>query len=317
MGIKYYIKRHSKKLIHYWKEDKIIFTKHLFRLGGMIISQPYKKFIRTMEDMEYDIKVKHREEIRKRIHGSIMYLPTKDVGLSRDLILNGTRENNSVEVFNREFKPHMQTIDIGANIGYYALMEARKVSEGEGRVCAIEPHPKAFSQLKKNMEANKYLDKGSKIILMNIGIGEKKESKEFYMSHGWNWSRFKKGEGNDELEEIRVTPLDTLDNLFKNKRIDFIRMDVEGYEFHIFKGASQLIKNNPQIKIFLEFHANHFTKPEREEFIDFLKEHNLEVKYFFSGNRNKFKKREYDDIRNAMYKTYYLLLEGKGNDDRN
>ena len=88
-------------------------------------------------------------------------------------------------------------------------------------------------------------------------------------------------------------------------------MDVEGYEFNILKGATELIKNNPGMGIFFEFHAQFFNTKKREEFIRFLRENRLRIKYLFRGDEKNPQPytRTYKDMRNALYTTYYLYLE--------
>jgi SAM-dependent methyltransferase len=60
----------------------------------------------------------------KEIRGNHMYLDVRDTGASRDLAFEGVRERLSTEAVQRELKPGCVVIDIGANIGYYTLMEA-------------------------------------------------------------------------------------------------------------------------------------------------------------------------------------------------
>ena len=93
--------------------------------------------------------------VEKEINGSRMYLDPTDKGLSIDLLVDGIREPYITEVTKRELKQGQTVVDIGANIGYYALLEARQVGP-TGRVYAIEPVPENFATLNKNVRLNQY-----------------------------------------------------------------------------------------------------------------------------------------------------------------
>lgn len=287
-------------------DNKVVFFKYLAYSFSRFLSYPFRKISLFLDDSDSRYKriVFGKKEIMLNVLGNKMLLPVADEGLTKDLIIEGIRERNSVRAFFKEYKPGMNTIDLGANLGYYLLMEAKIAQKGKGKIYAVEPNPFTFHYLKKNVKLNGY----NNIKLMNLGISDKKGKLPFYMSKSWNCSRFDKGSDDSDIIKVQQIKVDTLDNLFKGKKIDFIRMDVEGYELNILKGAKELIKNNPGIAIFFEFHAQFFNTKQREEFINFLKENNLRVKYFFTGNKNIFAHRAYKDIRNALYTTYYLYL---------
>ena len=60
-----------------------------------------------------------RRHMRKQIHGSWMDLDLRDRGISRTLLLFGTREEEHRLILNRVLRDGMTIFDIGANIGYY------------------------------------------------------------------------------------------------------------------------------------------------------------------------------------------------------
>jgi hypothetical protein len=148
---------------------------------------------------------------------------------------------------------------------------------------------------------------------MNLAVSDKKGSAPFYISKNWNCSRFTKGHDTSDITETRKMKIDTLDNLFKGKKVDFVRMDVEGYEFNILRGATKVIAANPKIAFFFEYHAQFFNTKQREEMIEFFRQHKLRVKYLFRGDEDGARMRPfsrgYRDVRNALYTTYYLYLE--------
>ena len=81
------------------------------------------------------------KHVIRNIHDYKMYLDASDMGLCRSLILFGTREVDHKILLEKIAKPGMNVLDIGANIGYYALMELGLIGR-EGKLIAVEPSPK-------------------------------------------------------------------------------------------------------------------------------------------------------------------------------
>ena len=79
-----------------------------------------------------------RRFLLRQIHGYKMYLDARDPGLSRSLLLFGTREVDHKVMLERIVRPGMTIFDIGGNIGYYPLMELTLLA-GTGRMVIAEP----------------------------------------------------------------------------------------------------------------------------------------------------------------------------------
>lgn len=292
-----------------YNDNKSIFFRYLLYTAGRTITYPFRmfSFLADNSELRYRKAIAGKKEVIINILGNKMILPTADEGLSRDLIIEGIREPSSVKVLWRELRPDMNVLDLGANLGYYLLMEAKINKGGKGEIYAVEPNPAAVEYIKKNLKINNY----EGIEVKNIAISDKKGTAPFYIAKSWNCSRFIAGQNTSDIVKTIQMKIETLDNLYKNKKIDFIRMDVEGYEFHILRGATKLIENNPGMAIFFEFHAQFFNTKQREEFIRFLKENRLRIKYLFKGTERNPRPytRTYKDLRNALYTTHYLYLE--------
>ena len=95
------------------------------------------------------------KEVIKKIQGSKMLLDLRDKGIHKDLFLYGCREPECTKIVQKELCEGMKVVDIGANIGYYALMEAQIVGDS-GKIYAIEPEPRNFRMLERNIEMNSY-----------------------------------------------------------------------------------------------------------------------------------------------------------------
>lgn len=171
-----------------------------------------------------------------------MHLDLKDRGISQALYLYGTREEDQTYIAFNNIKRDMKVLDIGANIGYYVLLEAQIVGEG-GKVYAFEPHPGNVEMLKKNIDLNNLSDR---IELHQKGISDRRGTMEFFISEKSNLHTLSpqyfrsESKKNSFKDSIEIGVVDIAD-LLLNKEIDFIRMDIEGHEVEVLRGLSRTI----------------------------------------------------------------------------
>lgn len=128
------------------------------------------------------------------------------------------------------------TLDIGANIGWHTLGMARRVGES-GRVIAFEPRAPTKAYLERTIREN---DLGNLVTLHEFGLWDS-------VSHGglaWAVGTTNPGHSHLEFDRTRAKQaieLRSLDSLGV-KSVDFIKIDVEGAEYRMFRGAHQLIE---------------------------------------------------------------------------
>lgn len=135
-------------------------------------------------------------------------------------------ERRLVEPF---IRPGMTFIDIGANVGTYALWVAR-LAGPSARVLALEPHPRTFAKLKFNIEVND----ARNVVALNLGAGEESAVARLYFDGGGNVgqsSMLAAGAGGGaEPQDVRVEPLPDVLVAERFTTIDLLKIDVEGYE---------------------------------------------------------------------------------------
>ena len=90
----------------------------------------------------------------RNIYDFKMFLNNQDKGISRSLILFGKREEDQKLILNKILKANMNVFDIGANIGYYVLIE-NQILKSTGKILAIEPNKENVELLKRNIILNK------------------------------------------------------------------------------------------------------------------------------------------------------------------
>lgn len=142
-------------------------------------------------------------------------------------------------------KPGMIVLDIGANIGIYSCFLSRLVGKG-GVVYAFEPDPINFSRLVKNTQGIK------NIIPVHTAVGEKTGELNLYISDDMNVDHRSYDSG-DKRRCVKV-PVVRLDDYFnKDQHIDFMKIDVQGYEYNILQGAKRTIDLSSNLKMIMEF----------------------------------------------------------------
>jgi FkbM family methyltransferase len=223
--------------------------------------KPKKQFplLRKIHDFLLDIIKPHY--VYK--NGHLIYLDKLDcLGLAR----GQEYDVGETEVLRQEVKKGDSVVDCGANIGYHALELARLVGE-KGKVFAFEPHPETFLVLKKNIIANNYLN----TTIFQKATADRKGEAHLMLSDEagspLGASSFRLGEEAKYKIKVLVIALDEIVS-----RLDFAKLDVEGYEFKTLRGMKNILANNPQIKMLVEFYpALLITAGDNpREFIDFL-----------------------------------------------
>ena len=172
----------------------------------------------------------------RKVNDYKMILDTTDPGISRSLILFGTREVDHKIIMERVLKPGMRVFDIGANIGYYVLMERGLIGE-DGEIIAIEPSPVNAQLLRRNLALNGYSE--SNITFVEGGVSGVSGTLDFHLAAQANLHTFHpKGSAAEELtgEVIQVKTFTMPELVEQYGAPDLIRMDVEGHEVDIFTG---------------------------------------------------------------------------------
>jgi FkbM family methyltransferase len=166
------------------------------------------------------------------------------------MILRGRFENIESQFVERFLKPGMIVLDIGAHHGYYTLLASQKVGP-EGCVIAFEPSPRERRRLLQHLRMNSCAN----VRIEEMALGDAKGRAEFHIVKG-------KETGCNSLRppEVRqstATEVEVarLDDYLRQKDlavVDFVKMDVEGAELAVLKGATHFLERRPRPVIFCE-----------------------------------------------------------------
>jgi len=205
--------------------------------------------------------------------------------IAQRLLLSG---NYEAEVSNAIFaliKPGMIVLDIGANIGIHTLHMARRVGR-QGRVLAFEPNVVVREELEKNISINKITN----VSVLKVALWERGGEETFYFPEDGMEamgglkpnSRFKVA----SEAKVETARLDSVLAQLNIRQVDFIKIDVEGAELNVLKGAGSLLDDNQRPPIMYEANPSNslFYSYTPDELHQFLRAKNYEVENLCEDN---------------------------------
>ena len=198
--------------------------------------------------------LRHHRHIRflftreARAEGLTFKLDPQDKMVTLHILDHGNYEPGETKVFRSLLKPGDTFIDVGANIGWYALI-ASKIVGPSGRVIAFEPAPASFALMRRNAQINdcrnttlveKALSDKKGTLRLNLGETNKAHN-----------SILKTAETRDSVE----VEANTLDEYLEGDEgeIALIKMDVEGAEGFVLAGMRKTLEKHPKTAIIMEF----------------------------------------------------------------
>ena len=175
-----------------------------------------------------------------------------DEGIDLSVYLFGTSErkiSNLKKLLTKKDK-HLTIIDIGANIGSVSLLLARIFENS--KIFAIEPTNYAYNKLLHNLKLNKEFE--NKVLLRQLFITNNKKPQKVWSSWNFDSSKNKHLKHLGTLKEIKQNAYLKLDQFIKEEKldnVDFIKLDVDGYELDVLISGEDFLKKNKPI-IFIE-----------------------------------------------------------------
>lgn len=215
---------------------------------------------------------------------------------------------HEIELLTKLVKPGDHVLDIGANIGFYARIISNLVGE-EGKVYSFEPDSTNYRHLVKNTIHYKNTNS------FNIAISDKSELIRVYRSKLLNVDHRTYAVNNyASIEEIDANSIDELINNKTIEKVDFIKIDIQGFELTAFKGMYQLLSTSSHLKIIAEYWPHGFKRAGTTaiEFYDFFDKLNYKFTLIDEGKTYSIT-REYIVVNNDMpfEFSFNVLIEKK------
>jgi FkbM family methyltransferase len=173
-------------------------------------------------------------------------------GVGRQLYERGMTEDEETRWLTNVLRPGMTVVDVGANIGYYSVLAAQQVG-ASGRVLAFEPDPRNYQLLLENIALNN----AANVLAFNTALGERKGGAKLRLSpdnHGDHrlWASSTACNGREEVD-VSVERLEDVLVDHDVGTIDLMKVDVQGYEYHVQSGMASLLASGKVHAILSEF----------------------------------------------------------------
>jgi FkbM family methyltransferase len=150
-------------------------------------------------------------------------------------------------------RPGQTFVDVGANKGDFALLAAERMGD-RGRVLAFEPEPANCGWIRRSVELNGYRS----VQVHQLALGEAEGSISLHLSEVSGHHSIVPGR-DDSLGRSIEVPVTTLDSVVRatgNPRVDLIKIDVEGADLAVLRGARRTLVENADVVVLLDVHPH-------------------------------------------------------------
>jgi FkbM family methyltransferase len=190
-------------------------------------------------------------------YGGALFLCDLSDAIARDACLIGAYEPPLTQVLARLLRPGATVVDLGANWGYFTLMAARLAGQG-GRVLALEPDPRMFDLLERNVRLNGL----ATVAAFPLAAGADRATRTLA-----GYSEGTDNRGTSRIEDeprapspeprrftVPTVPMDSFLDRHGLTSVDVIKIDVEGYEDAVLEGMSAGLAGRRYRHILIELH---------------------------------------------------------------
>ena len=212
------------------------------------------------------------------------------------LLFAKRRFKTECQIIKRILKEGNYFIDVGANIGQLTL-KASQICKSEGKVISIEPNLYTYQILLENINFQR---SKSNIMPLNIAISDTNGNcfiTNQEKSHELNYIN-KNDNGGNLVSCLKIDSLDFL----KGNKIKILKIDTEGHDMNVLRGAKELILNTEYLIIELNF-------DEREQCLNYLSNKGFNIGPIYASPYLHIG--EFNDVRFKNGWTYLAFKESR------
>jgi FkbM family methyltransferase len=217
------------------------------------------------------------------VGGSRMVVRTDDM-IGRVLALSGKWEPNVTAALQNALAPGDVFLDIGAHIGYYAVVAAQLVGP-RGHVYAFEPSPSSYGLLRRNIELNRL----SNVTAFGVAVGATTGRGTLYEGPRQNSGLATlnpvfaaKREAPKEVA-VDIRPVTSLVPQAELERVRAVKIDVEWQELEVLQSLESLLELKLPLAVFLEWTPRRADPHVGEALLEFCTAHGFELNGVRSG----------------------------------
>lgn len=162
-----------------------------------------------------------------------------------EILRRGIFDLAVTETLFRLADPAEVAVDVGANVGYMASVLAVRVGR-EGKVIMLEPHPRICADLRANIGLWERVPNAPCYAVHESAASGEAGSGRLRMDEQFDWNQGSatlSGQ-QDDVTVTRAVEIDArpLDEILGSRQVGVLKVDVEGYELEVFKGAEQALR---------------------------------------------------------------------------
>ena len=208
--------------------------------------------------------------------------------LNREDFIIVTRHEE--EIIDR-FEPKVGdcVIDVGAHLGRYTIVSSKKVGS-EGKVIALEPHPFNFKLLKKSIKENNLTN----VVTENVAASSAPGKLQLYlpdqdlgytMHHSIKaeYLNHKYGRASTKFIKVNSNTIDNIVQTYSLSQVNWMKIDVEGAELDVLRGAETTLSCNKNMSVLIEVH----TESNFKAITGLLKKYNFDIIFEKSYNKHE------------------------------
>ena len=199
------------------------------------------------------------------LQGHLMVLPSADRAITPHMIRDGYFDLKINQFLERFVRPGMTYVDVGANVGVYAVIAAGLVG-ARGRVVCVEALPRLLPFLTDNFSMNGYADR---VQILPFAAADRDGTVTIHDFERYNGActlvpevaALQQGRLADTGRpiDIKARTLTSLLEEAKVERAGLLKIDVEGFETEVLMGARDFLQAHPDTPILIEWHCEFMT----------------------------------------------------------
>lgn len=186
---------------------------------------------------------------------------TADNYIEHTILTTGTYEDEINKLIRVSLKSGYVALDIGANIGLQSIRMSQNCGDA-GQVYAFEPLKHIQEKFRKNIALNNCRN----VTLFPFALSDTAGSAEVKIDeHTWNQGTFSlnQAQSGPAVHQITVKTGDAIPEIQNLQRLDLVKIDVEGFEFHVLRGLVNTLKKHKPRVIF-EYDINYWTSNQQQ-----------------------------------------------------
>lgn len=238
----------------------------------------------TLQNFIKNISITSNEVLVHTNWGRKMVLPVKNSYITEVISTNGEFEPPLTKFLLENIKNGDVVADLGANIGYFSVLLGHLIGS-QGMLYAYEANPFLYKYVVNNLLINDMYDNAH---VSNRAVYSKETTIPFFICkyHTSNSSIYRHSQNYhnyffDKIEETEVNTVVLDKQLADIDKIDLLKIDIEGAEYHAFIGMQRLINENIVKTVVFELNKL-MLQQDWNPFVTLLTDLNNRGKQFFS-----------------------------------